>query len=95
MTRIGCGSHGSTPAAARIVGRQHAGPEIGSHSVTGAGPSPVRKYPPLCADDGWILVKVLAIHIWVFCACRKDTGSLAYYPQAPRDGRQDVAVAGV
>ena len=39
MTRTGCGSHRSTPHAARIAGRQHAGPEIGSHSVTGAGPA--------------------------------------------------------
>ncbi len=30
-------SHRSTPPAARPAGRQHAGPEIGSHSVTGAG----------------------------------------------------------
>ena len=39
MARTGCGSHGSAPPAARIAGRQHAGPEIASHSVTDAGPA--------------------------------------------------------
>ncbi len=48
MTRTGGGSYRSASPAARIAGRQHAGPEIGSHSVTGAGPGPVCKYPPLC-----------------------------------------------
>jgi hypothetical protein len=28
------------------------------------------------------LVEVLAIQIWVFCACRKDRGPLACYSQA-------------
>src|SRR5258708_39849867 len=42
MKRRGCGSKGSMPAAARIARRQHAGPEIGSHSVTGAGLGPAR-----------------------------------------------------
>src|SRR5206468_4063818 len=50
MARTGGGSHGSTPPAARIAGRQHAGPEIGSHSVTGAGPGPGRKYPSIWRD---------------------------------------------
>ncbi len=40
MTRTGCGSHGSARPAARIAGGQHAGPEIGSHSVTGRWPEP-------------------------------------------------------
>jgi len=65
MTRTGCGSHGSTPAAARIAGRQHAGREIGSHSVTGAGPGPVRKYLPDCA----LWLSALAIHAAQIRSC--------------------------
>src|SRR5258705_9770025 len=39
MTRTGCGSHGSLPAAALMTSRQHASPELGSHAVTALAPA--------------------------------------------------------
>src|SRR6185312_13574710 len=58
MAKTGYGSHGSTPPAARIADRQHTGLEIGSHSVTGAGPAQ-------CASIRLIEESVPGVTVWI------------------------------
>ena len=41
------------------------------HAQYRAHPNIANKYPPLCADGSWILVKTLAIQIRVLCAASR------------------------
>ena len=38
------------------------------------------RYPPFCADRGWIPLKTLSVQIWAFCAptSRWETGLLVH-----------------
>jgi hypothetical protein len=62
----------SSNAHVLIVGpiRRHAGQEIASRSVTGAGWRTVCKYPPFCADIGSTPIITRIVQMWAFCAAR-------------------------